>query len=299
MLPDGGFSPRSTRLRPPPAWLRGCRWRMRFSFLPRLVTAVAKPVEDAAALRRLAEWCGRYSPWTAPDGTDGVRVEITGSAHLWGGEKALAADLTARLRTPARHRPYRHRRYARRRLGDWPALRGGGSVIILPPGERSRRPRFRCRSKALRLDPTTAQGLRRVGLKRVGDLYRDAARCTCPPIWRNRGAAPRSGARQPARAVVAARRSAEPPGAVELRRADCRSRRSGAARPSGSPRISSFAWRGKGWGRGDSISAFTASTAGSSGSCSAPPARAASRTILPRSSGSGSTQSIPASASKT
>src|SRR5205085_10022473 len=55
------------------------------SFLPGLVTALAKPAEDAAALRRLAEWCGRYSPWTAPDGADGVRVEITGSAHLWRG----------------------------------------------------------------------------------------------------------------------------------------------------------------------------------------------------------------------
>src|SRR5207237_2626915 len=63
------------------------------SFLPGLATALAKPAEDAAALRRLAEWCGRYSPWTALDGGDGVRIEITGSAHPWGGERALAADL--------------------------------------------------------------------------------------------------------------------------------------------------------------------------------------------------------------
>src|ERR1700746_936139 len=67
------------------------------SFLPGLATAAAEPAEDAAALRRPAGWCSRYSPWTAPDGTDGVRIEITGSAHLWGGERALAADLTARL----------------------------------------------------------------------------------------------------------------------------------------------------------------------------------------------------------
>src|ERR1700736_1761402 len=67
------------------------------SFFPGLATAAAELAEDAAALRRLAEWCGRYSPWTAPDGTDGVRIEITGSAHLWGGEAALAADIMARL----------------------------------------------------------------------------------------------------------------------------------------------------------------------------------------------------------
>src|SRR5579862_7943511 len=67
------------------------------SFLPGLSTRPAELAEDAAALRRLAEWCGRYSPWTAPDGQDGVKIEITGSAHLWGGEAELAADLSRRL----------------------------------------------------------------------------------------------------------------------------------------------------------------------------------------------------------
>src|SRR5207244_7544513 len=62
------------------------------SFLPGLVTAPAEPAIDAVALIRLAEWCGRYSPWTAPDGADGIKLELTGSAHLWGGEAALAAD---------------------------------------------------------------------------------------------------------------------------------------------------------------------------------------------------------------
>ena len=90
------------------------------SFLPGLATAAAEPAEDMAALRRLAEWCGRYSPWTAPDGADGVRVEITGWAHLWGGEAALAADLDARLASPGHRLPYRHRRHARRRLGIGP-----------------------------------------------------------------------------------------------------------------------------------------------------------------------------------
>ncbi|MGA8401116.1 MAG: DNA polymerase Y family protein, partial [Stellaceae bacterium] len=59
------------------------------SFLPGLATRPAEPAEDKAALRRLAEWCTRYSPWTAPDfsqdgGADGVKLEIAGSAHLWG-----------------------------------------------------------------------------------------------------------------------------------------------------------------------------------------------------------------------
>src|SRR5437868_11911494 len=68
------------------------------SFLPGLATALAKPAEDAAALRRLAQWCGRYSPWTATDGADGIWLDLTGVAHLFGDEASLAADLVARLK---------------------------------------------------------------------------------------------------------------------------------------------------------------------------------------------------------
>src|SRR6516162_8178243 len=102
------------------------------SFLPSLATAAAEPAEDAAALRRLAEWCSRYSPWTALDGTDGVRIEITGSAHLWGGEEALAAELMARL----------DRRHVATRIAIADTLGAawatahfaeGKSPIILPP----------------------------------------------------------------------------------------------------------------------------------------------------------------------
>jgi len=139
------------------------------SFLPGLATVAADPEEDAAALRRLAEWCSRYSPWTAPDGADGVRIEITGSTHLWGGEGKLAADLMARL----------DRRHIASRIAiadtlgaAWATARfaEGKSPIILPT-EGCRAALAPLPVEALRLDPATTQGLRRVGLKRVGDLY--------------------------------------------------------------------------------------------------------------------------------
>jgi protein ImuB len=138
------------------------------SFVPGLATAVAEPAKDAAALRRLAEWCSRYSPWTAPDGVDGVRIEITGSAHLWGGEAALAADLATRLD--------RQHIVGRIAIADtlgaaWAMARfaEGKSPVILLPGD-CRNPLTPLPVEALRLDPPTTQGLRRVGLKRVGDL---------------------------------------------------------------------------------------------------------------------------------
>jgi protein ImuB len=136
------------------------------SFFPGLLTAAAEPAKDAAALRHLAEWCGRYSPWTAPDGTDGVRVETTGSAHLWGGEAALVADLMTRLD--------RRRIAARIAIADtlgaaWAMAHFAETPVVLPPKD-ARAALAPLPVEALRLDPATVQGLRRVGLKRVGDL---------------------------------------------------------------------------------------------------------------------------------
>src|SRR5882757_6896460 len=67
------------------------------AYLPGLVVFDADPAGDAAALRRLAEWCGRYSPWTAPDGADGILLDVTGCAHLRGGEARLVEGLLARV----------------------------------------------------------------------------------------------------------------------------------------------------------------------------------------------------------
>jgi protein ImuB len=149
------------------------------SFLPGLAAVAAQPAEDAAALRRLAEWCGRYSPWTAPDGTDGIKIEITGCTHLWGGEEGLAADLATRLG--------RQGIALRIAIADtigaaWALARfaPGDETTILPLAAATRAGLAPLPVEALRLDPATAQGLRRVGLRRVGDLCvmpRDALAC--------------------------------------------------------------------------------------------------------------------------
>ncbi len=139
------------------------------AFLPSLETAAAEPEEDQKALCRLAEWCRLYSPLTALEGREGVRIEIAGSAHLWGGEEALAADLAKRLeREGIAHRiavaatigaAFAAARFA---AGEGPlvlpSFATGEALAPLPVA-------------GLRLPPATAQGLRRLGLKRIGDLY--------------------------------------------------------------------------------------------------------------------------------
>jgi len=139
------------------------------SFLPGLTTRAAEPGEDAAALHRLAEWCGRYSPWTAPDGEDGVKIEITGSSHLWGGEAELGADLSRRLA----RQDIDHRVAIADTLGaSWAMARyaaGEGRPVIVAP-ETTREAVAALPPAALRLDPAIVQGLHRVGLRRIGEI---------------------------------------------------------------------------------------------------------------------------------
>jgi protein ImuB len=140
------------------------------SFVPGLVTAPADPAADRAALTRLAEWCGRYSPWTAPDETDGIKIEITGSAHLWGGESALVADISRRLL----RQQIAHRIAVASTLGAaWALARhaadAGAPALPTPQDERAALAPLPV--EALRLDPDTVQGLRRVGLRHIGELY--------------------------------------------------------------------------------------------------------------------------------
>jgi protein ImuB len=145
------------------------------SFQPALATSSAEPEADAAALNRLAEWCGRYSPWTAPDGAGGVKIEIAGCAHLWGGEAKLAADLARRLARPLNATGgITHRIAIAGTLGAaWALARfaagAGQPALPEPGGERAALAPLPV--EALRLDSMTAAGLRRVGLRRIAELY--------------------------------------------------------------------------------------------------------------------------------
>lgn len=64
---------------------------------PRIDVVEAEPEADRRLLEALADWCDRYTPLVALDGEDGLFLDITGCAHLFGGEKAMLDDLTVRL----------------------------------------------------------------------------------------------------------------------------------------------------------------------------------------------------------
>jgi protein ImuB len=132
-----------------------------------LATVPADARAQAALLARLARWGARYTPIAAPDGVDGLFLDITGCAHLFGGEADMLADMTGRLEgfgfavtagladTPG---------------AAWALARYGGSGTIARPGGTARALE-RLPVGALRLDREVAASLAHLGLRRIGDLY--------------------------------------------------------------------------------------------------------------------------------
>jgi len=142
--------------------------------LPALQAAPAGPPDAArlqeARLAALIEACRRYTPLVAGDGPDGLVLDVTGAAHLFGGEAALARQVEARFA----------RLEARAGLADspeaaWALARFGPQAPlarILPAGDAKAlaRAMHPLPVAALRLSGDVALALSQTGLKVIGDL---------------------------------------------------------------------------------------------------------------------------------
>jgi protein ImuB len=139
---------------------------------PKLPVVEADPEADRRLLENIADWCDRYTPLVGLDPPDGLFLDVTGCAHLFSGEVALARDLVTRLTQQGLR--------ARVAIADtvggaWGVARYGkpgtisrgetqAAVLPLPIA-------------ALRVDAGTAADLRTSGLVSVADL---AARPRAP-----------------------------------------------------------------------------------------------------------------------
>ena len=71
----------------------GLNLRDAMAMCPRLISYPAAPRDDAALLTALRRWAGRFSPWVAEEPPDALMLDLTGCAHLFGGEAALIAQV--------------------------------------------------------------------------------------------------------------------------------------------------------------------------------------------------------------
>jgi protein ImuB len=127
--------------------------------VPNLTVIEADPAADRALLAAIGEACRRYTPTFSLDPPDGVHLDITGAAPLFGGEAPLIEGLCDRMRRQG----IGVRIGAARTLGlAWALARHGAgaplkSVRDLPIA-------------ALRLDGDSLGVLHRLGLHHVGQI---------------------------------------------------------------------------------------------------------------------------------
>jgi protein ImuB len=137
------------------------------AMMPDLRIVDDDPAGDARALAALADWCDRYTPFVGRDGRDGLVLDITGCAHLFGGEPAMLAEILDRLagfgftaRGAAADTPG----------AAWAVARYGGPDDRIVPPNGAPAALAALPVAGLRLDAATVDTLHRLGLKQIGDL---------------------------------------------------------------------------------------------------------------------------------
>ena len=136
---------------------------------PALVVAEADPVKEAKLLERLADACARFTPLVALDGPDGLMLDVSGVAHLFGGEAGLVEEIRARF---ARQKFSLSQGLADTPAAAW-ALARYGLERLAPAGVEGKafaKLFYDLPLAALRLEAQVVADLSRAGLKRIGDV---------------------------------------------------------------------------------------------------------------------------------
>ncbi|MCA0977794.1 DNA polymerase Y family protein [Qipengyuania flava] len=135
---------------------------------PEIITAVADPAGDLVFLEKLAVWARRWGPWSAIDGTDGLLVDVTAVAHLFGGEDKLLVDVAAAF---AQREVDMRCAIAPTAGAAWALAHHAASGTILQQHEDMKARLGELPVKALRLDQDIVTVLRGLGLKKLGELF--------------------------------------------------------------------------------------------------------------------------------
>ncbi len=133
------------------------------AIMPGLQVMDEIPGQASKLLNGLAEWCLRYTPVVAIDLPDGLILDISGCAHLWGGERAYYKDIITKLR----HIGYDVRGAIADTVGAaWAIAHYGKLTPIIEPGGQADA-LYALPPAALRLEQSILQRLNKLGLYQV------------------------------------------------------------------------------------------------------------------------------------
>jgi protein ImuB len=135
------------------------------AIVPDLAVVMADEAADLRLLETIAQWCDRFTPFVALEAPDTLLLDVTGAAHLFGGERAMLNRMCALIvrqglavRAALAGTAVAARALARMRDG-----------VIAPPGEEAAMTAA-LPIDALLLDPAVTHGFRRAGLKTIGQV---------------------------------------------------------------------------------------------------------------------------------
>jgi protein ImuB len=124
-----------------------------------------KPSRPRKLLEGLGQWCVRYSPIVAIDefAVDGLLLDISGCAHLWGGERGYLKEIVSRLKSKGYT--------VRLALADtpgaaWAISHYGKITPLIPEGEHVDA-LLSLPPDALRLNQETLAKLRKLGFYQI------------------------------------------------------------------------------------------------------------------------------------
>lgn len=135
------------------------------AMIPSLIVAEADDAADLKLLEAIADWCDRYTPYVALDPPYGLLLDVTGAAQLFGGERPLINIVRASI--------------AKQGFTVKAALAGNSSAAralahyadgtIVASGEEAQAV-APLPIAALNLDAVALHGLKRAGLKTIGQV---------------------------------------------------------------------------------------------------------------------------------
>ena len=133
--------------------------------VPKIVVFDADPAADAALLEAIADDCDRWTPLVALDPPQGLTLDVTGCAHLFGGEAIFRKRILGRMA--------RAGLVARATIAGTPdaarsLARFGRMAIVPPDAEAEAVAPLSIAALLIPHEITTA--LRRAGLKTIGHL---------------------------------------------------------------------------------------------------------------------------------
>lgn len=136
------------------------------AIVPSIQSIEEKSAQFEKLINHFAQWFIRYSPVVATDGFDGLIIDASGCAHLWGGEEKYLSHISARLQQFG----YSVRIAMASTIGvAWAHTRYGINFSIINAGNETEA-LLQLPAQALRINQEITERLYKLGLKQISSF---------------------------------------------------------------------------------------------------------------------------------